>query len=170
VRRLPVGSAPVRFQSGNSRDSAVKAGHRQHPLARQKRPICRDILRCPESRVLLAMQKVVGSNPISRSQKACICRPFLRAQSACASASGRTDSGLAAGRSSAVPGKRPVCRPILVRPNRSPSACLQKVEFRLLRPLAGGSCKRHVVDHARLPARCQRSRSSGASPISVRIR
>ena len=37
------------------------------------------------------MQKVEGSNPFSRSQKARICRPFC-VQSACASASGRTDS------------------------------------------------------------------------------
>jgi hypothetical protein len=54
----------------------VKAGHRRHPLARQKRSICRDIPRCPESRVLLAMQKVVGSNPISRSPKALDLRGF----------------------------------------------------------------------------------------------
>ena len=31
------GSAPVRFQSGNSRDFVVNAGHWRHPLARQKR-------------------------------------------------------------------------------------------------------------------------------------
>jgi hypothetical protein len=69
VRRLPTGSAPVRFQSGNSRDFAVNAGYWRHPLARQKRPICRDIPRCAQSRALLAMQKVVGSNPISRFAK-----------------------------------------------------------------------------------------------------
>jgi hypothetical protein len=63
------GSAPVRFQSGNSRDFAVNAGHRRHPLARQKRRICSDIARCTKSRVLLAMQKVEGSNPFSRSRK-----------------------------------------------------------------------------------------------------
>ena len=45
--------------------------------------------------------------PSAALKKACICRPFLRAQSACASASGRTDSGLAAGRLSAVPRKAP---------------------------------------------------------------
>ena len=38
MRRAPPGLAPVRFQSGNSCDFAVKAGHRRHPLARQKRP------------------------------------------------------------------------------------------------------------------------------------
>src|SRR5215211_595647 len=61
------GSAPVRFQSGNSRYFAVNAGHRRHPLARQKRPICSDIACRTKSRVLLAMQKVEGSNPFSRS-------------------------------------------------------------------------------------------------------
>jgi CheY-like chemotaxis protein len=38
-----------------------------------------------------------------------------------------------------------------------------------VRELAGCSCKRHVLAHGRLPARCQRFRSSGASPVSVRI-
>jgi hypothetical protein len=67
VRGCRLDSAPVRFQSGNSPDLAVNAGHWRHPLRRQKRPICRDIPRCAESCALLAMQKVVGSNPISRS-------------------------------------------------------------------------------------------------------
>ena len=66
------------------------------------------------------------------------------------------------------PGKCPVCRLILVRPNRSPSAGLQKVECspaaavgRLFLQTAR-SCARS------LPARCQRSRSSRVSPVSVR--
>ena len=75
-RRLPVGSAPVRFQSGNSCDSAVKAGHRRLPLARQKRPICRDIPRCTESRVLLASRRSRVRIPSAASRKACICRSF----------------------------------------------------------------------------------------------
>ena len=54
---------------------------------------------------LLTMQKVEGSNPFSRSQRDRNCRSFSWAQSACASASGRTDSALAAARSSAVPRK-----------------------------------------------------------------
>jgi hypothetical protein len=70
VRRLPTGSAPVRFQSGNSRDFTVKAEHWRHTLARQKRPICRDIPRCAESRALLAMQKVrfESHQPLSEKQ------------------------------------------------------------------------------------------------------
>ena len=53
------------------------------------------------------MQTVEGSNPFSRSQRPAFAGLFLRAQSHCSSASGRTDSGLAAGRSSAVPRKTP---------------------------------------------------------------
>ena len=53
------------------------------------------------------MQKVEGSNPFSRSRKGLYLQAVLCAPSACASASGRTDSGLAAGRSSAVPRKTP---------------------------------------------------------------
>src|SRR5215212_5292281 len=49
------------------------------------------------------MQKVEGSNPFSRFEKGLHLQAFFVAQSACASASGRTDSGLAAARSSAVP-------------------------------------------------------------------
>src|SRR5215207_7529553 len=53
------------------------------------------------------MQKVEGSNPFSRFEKGLQMQPFLLAQSAYASASGRTDSGLAPGRSSAVSTKPP---------------------------------------------------------------
>jgi hypothetical protein len=38
--RLPAGPTRVRFQSGNSRDFALKAGHRRHLLARQKQVSC----------------------------------------------------------------------------------------------------------------------------------
>jgi hypothetical protein len=46
-------------------------------LARQKWPICRDIPRCAESRALLAMQKVVGSNPISRFREGLCLQVFF---------------------------------------------------------------------------------------------
>jgi hypothetical protein len=93
---------------------------------------------------------------------------FSWAPSARASASGRTDSGLAAARSSAVPRKRAVCRPILVRPNRSPSAGLQRSD---VRPAAAVSPTPAATARScgqRPPARYQRSRSLGASPVSVR--
>ena len=57
---------PVRFQSGNSRDFPVNAGkHRRSPIAR-KPTFCTTFLGRSGSYVLLAMQKVEGSNPFSR--------------------------------------------------------------------------------------------------------
>ena len=122
-------SQPFRVPIGcpNPRDFEVKAGEWQNDTYAREPARLQGIsapdgnhtscLPCRRSRVRI---------PSAAFEKASICRPFLRAQSACASASGRTDSGLAPGRSSAVPRKRSVCRPILVRPNRSPSAGLQK--------------------------------------------
>jgi hypothetical protein len=94
---------PVRLQ-------AISAESGNHPSC----------LPCRRSRVRI---------PSAALKKACICRLFLREQSACASASSRTDSGLAAGRSSAFQRKPPVCRPILLRPNPNPSARLQRSVF-----------------------------------------
>ena len=103
MRRSPAGSAPVRLQSGNALDFARKPGSRRRRVPVQNRCLAglpRDsedpalCLPCRRSRVRI---------PSAALKKACICRPFLRAQSHCSSASGRTDSGLAAGRSSAVP-------------------------------------------------------------------
>jgi hypothetical protein len=56
-----------------------------------KRLALSSISLCMESelQVLLAMQKVEGSNPFSRSLKACTCRPFSWAQSAAAGAAAR---------------------------------------------------------------------------------
>jgi hypothetical protein len=74
------------------------------------------------------MQKVVGSNPISRSQK----RPAfaglfcVRGRLVCLRRVGLTPDSPRADRRP-FQGKPPVCRSILVRPNRSPSAGLQKV-------------------------------------------
>jgi hypothetical protein len=104
VRRycLTTGGDRVSVQCLNPAQLDATPGLASNAWQPKRWPISRDFVTPRDLYVLLAMQKVVGSNPISRSQKACICRPFLRAQSACASASGRTDSGLAAGRSSAV--------------------------------------------------------------------
>ena len=97
------------------------------------------------------MQKVVGSNPISRSQKGLHLQAFLRAQSACASASGRTDSGLAVGRSSAVPRKTP-CLQIDSGSSEPKSFCgpAEGQVFCLLRPLRRLLLQRHdPADSAR---------------------
>ena len=59
----------VRFRSGNPRGFPMNAGLCGGPQREQKRLICSIISTGPEAKVLLAMQKVVGSNPISRSQK-----------------------------------------------------------------------------------------------------
>jgi hypothetical protein len=64
--------------------------------------------------------------------------------------------------------RSPVCRPILVRPNPSPSAGLQKVGCS---PAAAVTPTRTAAARSsgqRPPARCQRSRHLGASPVSVR--
>ena len=88
------------------------------------------------------MQKVEGSNPFSRSRKGLHLQVFSWAQSACASASGRTDSGLAPGRSSAVPRKTPCLQ--ADSGSSEPKCFCGSAEgrmFRLVRPLAGCSCK-----------------------------
>jgi hypothetical protein len=59
----------VRFQSPNRRDLTGKGGHCRRKLSAVKPPICRDIWQSASRRVLLAMQKVEGSNPFSRLQK-----------------------------------------------------------------------------------------------------
>jgi hypothetical protein len=161
ARRLPAGSAPVRFQSGNSCDFAVNAGHWRHPLARQKRPMCRDIPRCAESRALLAMQKVEGSNPFSRFRKTRVLQVFLVGQSPCSSASGRTDSGLAARRSSAASRKTPGLQADS-RSSELKSFC-RPAEARVfcrLRPIAG-FLQTAPLAYGSQPARWQRSRSAG---------
>jgi hypothetical protein len=64
--------------------------------------------------------------------------------------------------------KPPVCRPILVRPNPSPSARLQKVGCS---PAAAVTPTRTAAARSsgqRPPARYRRSRHLGASPVSVR--
>jgi hypothetical protein len=75
------------------------------------------------------MQKVEGSNPFSRSQKGPHLQAFFRVRSRLVRLRRvglAPDSPLADRRP--FQEKRPVCRSILVRPNRSPSAGLQKVE------------------------------------------
>jgi hypothetical protein len=74
-------------------------------------------LQNPALHALLAMQKVVGSNPLSRFEKACICRPFLCVQSA----GGLRSWGLIAdwrGRPTVVLRRRPVFAGICGGSNR----------------------------------------------------
>jgi hypothetical protein len=93
----------------------------------------------------------------------------LRAQSACASASGRTDSGLAAGRSSAVP-RKTACLQVDSGSSEPKSFCgpAEGQVFGLLRPLPRLLAATARSCGQRPPARYQRSRSLGASPVSVR--
>ena len=99
--------------------------------------------------------------PSAALEKACICRSFCWSSSPCSSASGRTDSGLAAGQSPAASRKTPGCRPILVRPNRSPSAGLQKVEGSPAAAVTPTPAATARSCGQRPPARYQRSRSLG---------
>jgi hypothetical protein len=80
--------------------------------------------------------------PSAASEKACICRSFSFAQSLSSSASGRTDSGLAVRRSSAASRKTPGLQADS-RSSELKSFCrpAEGRVFRLLRPLAGCSCK-----------------------------
>jgi hypothetical protein len=114
------------------------------------------------------MQKVEGSNPFSRSKKACICRSFSFGQSLGSSASGRTDSGLRLDDRRWFQAKRPVCRPIRACPNRCPSAGPQKVKCSDAAAVAR-FIPQTARSRVRMPADAvQRSRSSWASPVSVR--
>jgi hypothetical protein len=99
--------------------------------------------------------------PSAASQKACICRPFWSRQSPCSSASGRTETGLAPGRSWAVPQKTPVCRPILVRPNPSPSAGYAEGRVFACCGRYPDSCSTARPSGQRPPARYQRWRHFG---------
>ena len=161
----------VRFQSANPRDLTLKTGDLSRPRAPTKALICRKIRPIGVASGSACQQKVVGfgsHQPLSEDLRLQV---FSLRQSPCASASGRTDSGLAVRRSSAA-----LCKtPSLQANSRSaePKSFCRPTEgrvSRLLRPLAGCSCKRHVHAHGRLPARYQRSRSSGTSPLSVRYR
>ena len=120
-----------------------------------------------EPYALLAMQKVEGSKPFSRFAKACICRPFWFRQSPCSSASGRTDSGLAARRSSAASRKTAGLQADS-RSSELKSFCRPKVDRSPAAATAGCPSERQVLAHGRLPARCPAIPCRGASPISVR--
>jgi hypothetical protein len=106
--------------------------------------------------------------PSAASERPAFAGLFLRAQSACASASGRTGSGLAAGRSSAVPRKTPCLQVDSGSPNRSPSAGLQKVRCSaLLGPVIRLLLQRHnPVDSARRRDTSGRG-PWGPNPVSV---
>jgi hypothetical protein len=105
--------------------------------------------------VLLAMQKVEGSNPFSRFRKGLICRSFSLAQSPCSSASGRTDSGLAAIVGAVKENARFAGRFSFVRAEVILQGC-RMTSVRLLRPAvpANGTflrldaCRRAVSDPA----------------------
>jgi hypothetical protein len=56
----------VPVQCLDPRGFAVKAGNRTMPRTHENPRVCRENQCYPEPYVLLAMQKVVGSNPISR--------------------------------------------------------------------------------------------------------
>jgi hypothetical protein len=89
--RRPNGHA---FQSGFSPEPPRfrgKAGN-PSPTGCSRKPVFwRTFSGRSRYHLLLAMQKVEGSNPFSRSGKACICRPFSWTQSAGASASPDND-------------------------------------------------------------------------------
>jgi hypothetical protein len=117
------------------------------------------------------MQKVEGSNPFSRFRKTCICRSFSLQQSLSSSVSGRTDSGLAVRRSSAASRNRPplagqfwfVRTEVILQACRTSGA----------RPAAAVTPSLAATTRScgqRPPARYQRSRHLGASPVSVRNR
>jgi hypothetical protein len=72
--RVPVGCL-------NPRELPVKAGDRRMHAHTRIRAFAGDIGAEPEPYALLAMQKVEGSNPFSRFQKACVCRSFSLVQS-----------------------------------------------------------------------------------------
>jgi hypothetical protein len=53
----------------NPRDFPVSAGESESPVTVEKPAVCRNFRAKAALHVLLAMQKVVGSNPISRFAK-----------------------------------------------------------------------------------------------------
>jgi hypothetical protein len=63
----------------NRRDFPVNAGKNSQARGSQEPPVCRHILRKSALHVLLAMQKVEGSNPFSRFRRLpCNCRFFTK--------------------------------------------------------------------------------------------
>jgi hypothetical protein len=162
---LARGASPgrsVRFQSANPRGLTVKDGDGRRQAVGQEtldlqgylgtRRRLRLCLPCRRSRVRI---------PSAALKKARICRPFLRAQSACASASGRTGSGLAAGRSSAVP-RKTACLQVDSGSSEPKSFCgpAEGQVFGLLQPLRRLLLQRHdPADSAR------RRETSGRVPL-----
>jgi hypothetical protein len=142
----------------------VNDGEPSRPVGGDNPLVCEDIRAEWALHLLLAMQKVEGSNPFSRFQEGLHCRSLSLDQSGSASASGRTDSGLAASRSVAARRKAPGLQAILFDPNPSRSACCtERQTFCLLRPLAGSSC-----NYAFLPTDACRAgyhRSGSAAPV-----
>jgi hypothetical protein len=116
----------------------------------------------PVPHVLLAMQKVEGSNPFSRFRKGGHLQPFLVGRSRLVRRRrvGLTPDSPRADRRP-LQEKRPVCRPSLVRPNRSPSAGLQKVRCRTAAAVTPTPAATARSCGQRPPAGYQRSRSLG---------
>ena len=134
------------------------------PLGDETPPLCRHITKEAALHVLLAMQKVVGSNPISRFGRPAICGSLSLDQSGSASASGRTDSGLAGEASVGRLQESAGLQAILVGSNRRASAgCTERQTFCLLRPLAGSSCN-YAFSRADA-CRAGYHRSGSAAPV-----
>jgi nucleotide-binding universal stress UspA family protein len=123
----------------------------------------------PSSAFCLPCRRSRVRIPSAASEKACICRPFSRAQSACASPSGRTDSGLAAGRSSAVPTKTPCLQ--ADSGSSEPKSFCGPAEGRVFCLLVAVSATLAATARScgqRLPGRLPAVAVLGASPVSVR--
>jgi hypothetical protein len=131
--------------------------------------VCRQFVAGPLPHLLLAMQKVEGSNPISRFGRPAICGSLSLDQSGSASASGRTDSGLAGEASVARLQESAGLQAILVGSNRRASAgCTERQTFCLLRPLAGSSCN-YAFSRADA-CRAGYHRSGSAAPVRFQVR
>jgi hypothetical protein len=152
----------------NPRYLRTTCGTPARGLASRKSLVCRHFAGPWQTQQLLAMQKVEGSNPFSRSQKACICRPFLRASRLVRLRRvGLTPDSPRADRRP-FQGKRWFAgRFWFVRTEVLLWACRRSG----VRPAAAVSPTRAATARScgqRPPARYQRSRSLGASPVSVR--
>ena len=115
------------------------------------------------------MQKVVGSNPISRSQKGLYLQAFFCVHSRLVRLClvGLTPDWSRADRRP-FQGKPAVCRPILVRPNRSSSAGLQEVRCSACYGRYADSCCNgttlRIAPVGAIPAVVALGAQSGSSP------
>jgi hypothetical protein len=82
----------------NTRDLPVNAGKPSGTLAEEKASLCRDVRAEFAPRPCLPCRRSRIRIPSAAFRKACICRSFSCVQSACASASRRTETGPAGNR------------------------------------------------------------------------